>query len=123
VRGRKNRLQRYRFGALTVVERDSYDAWGERHYPSGADGNPPASQTTRGFTGEEELSDVGLVHLNGRLYDALIGRMISADPMVPQPTNGQAWNRYSYAVNARRFCRRISAPFSRPCLTLPVLSG
>ncbi len=53
----------------------------------------------RGFTGQEFLSSPGLVHLNGRLYDPLIGRMVSADPMVPDPMNGQAWNRYSYVVN------------------------
>jgi RHS repeat-associated protein len=65
---------------------------------TGADGDPGASQTTRGFTGQEEL-DFGLVHLNGRIYDPLIARMMSADPMVPDPLNGQAWNRYSYVVN------------------------
>jgi RHS repeat-associated protein len=84
-----------------VVERDSYDAWGKRRYPTGAD-DPSGSiesQTTRGFTGQEELADVGLVHLNGRVYDPLVGRMTSADPMVPDPLNGQAWNRYSYVIN------------------------
>jgi RHS repeat-associated protein len=84
-----------------VVERDSYDAWGKRRFPTGAD--DPAgsltSQTTRGFTGQEELAAVGLVHLNGRVYDPLVGRMMSADPMVPDPMNGQAWNRYSYVIN------------------------
>jgi RHS repeat-associated protein len=84
-----------------VVERLSYDAWGKRRFSNGAD--DPAgsiqSQTTRGFTGQEELADVGLVHLNGRVYDPLVGRMMSADPFVPDPTNGQAWNRYSYVVN------------------------
>jgi RHS repeat-associated protein len=83
----------------TVVERDGYDAWGQRRFPSGADGNPGASQTPRGFTGQEELSEVGLVHLNGRIYDPLLARMTSADPMVPDPSNGQAWNRYSYVAN------------------------
>jgi len=80
-----------------VVERDSYDAWGKRRFPNGADdpSGSITSQTTRGFTGQEELADVGLVHLNGRVYDPLIGRMMSADPFVPDPTNGQAWNRYS----------------------------
>jgi RHS repeat-associated protein len=57
------------------------------------------SQTTRGFTGQEELADVGLVHLNGRVYDPLVGRMMSADPFVPDPMNGQAFNRYSYVIN------------------------
>jgi RHS repeat-associated protein len=85
----------------SVVERDSYDAWGKRRFPNGAD-DPTGSitsQTTRGFTGQEELTDVGLVHLNGRVYDPLIGRMMSADPFVPDPMNGQAWNRYSYVID------------------------
>jgi len=54
-----------------VAERLSYDAWGKRRFPNGADdpsGNLNSrSQTTRGFTGQEELDDVGLVHLNGRV--------------------------------------------------------
>jgi RHS repeat-associated protein len=84
-----------------VVERDGYDAWGKRRFPNGA--NDPTgsltSQTTRGFTAQEELHDVGLVHLNGRVYDPLVARMMSADPMVDDPMNGQTWNRYSYVAN------------------------
>jgi RHS repeat-associated protein len=85
-----------------VVERDSYDAWGKRRNPLTWQDDPSGSiesQTTRGFTGQEELADVGLVHLNGRVYDPLVGRMTSADPFVPDPLNGQAWNRYSYVFN------------------------
>src|SRR5207245_9036681 len=84
-----------------VVERDGYDAWGKRRFPNGDDDRSGSltSQTTRGFTGQEELADVGLVHLNGRVYDPLIGRMMSADPMVPDSLNGQAWHRYSYVIN------------------------
>ena len=52
-----------------VVERLSYDAWGKRRQPNGAD--DPAgsltSQTTRGFTGHEQLDDVDLIHMNGRV--------------------------------------------------------
>jgi len=84
-----------------VVQRLSYDAWGKRRFPDGTD--DPAgsitSQTPLGFTGQEQLADVGLVHLNGRVYDPLVGRMMSADPFVPDAMNGQAWNRYSYVVN------------------------
>src|SRR5262249_44422488 len=80
---------------------DSYDAWGKRRFPTGADdpSGSITSQTTRGFTGQEELADAGLVHLNGRVYDPVVGRVMSADPMVPDPMNGQAWNRYSYVIN------------------------
>jgi RHS repeat-associated protein len=84
-----------------VQERLSYDAWGKRRYPDGTDDATGgiASQTTRGFTGEEELSVAGLVHLNGRIYDPLLARMTSADPTVTDPMNAQGWNRYSYVGN------------------------
>jgi RHS repeat-associated protein len=87
--------------AGAVVERLSFDAWGKRRYPNGTD-DPTgviSSQTNRGFTGHEQLDAVALVHMNGRVYDALVGRMISADPTVPDPMNAQAWNRYSYVGN------------------------
>jgi RHS repeat-associated protein len=88
-------------GSGAVAERLSYDAWGKRRFSNGADdpSGSITSATTRGFTGEEELSVNGLVHLNGRVYDSLLGRMMSADPTVPDPYNPQAWNRYSYVGN------------------------
>jgi hypothetical protein len=39
------------------------------------------------------------VHLNGRVYAPLVARMMSADPIVDDPMNGQTWNRYSYVGN------------------------
>jgi uncharacterized protein RhaS with RHS repeats len=64
--------------AGNVAERLSYDAWGKRRFPNGQD--DPAgsltSQTTRGFTGHEQLDDVGLVHMNGRVYGPLFGRSV-----------------------------------------------
>ncbi|WP_444838438.1 hypothetical protein [Bradyrhizobium sp.] len=52
-----------------VQERLSYDAWGKRRFPDGTDDTAGAiaSQSTRGFTGQEELSVAGLVHLNGAI--------------------------------------------------------
>lgn len=84
-----------------LVERLSYDAWGKRRYPDGTDDTTGSitSQSTRGFTGEEQLSVAGLVHLNGRVYDPLLARFTSADPTVSDPTNPQGWNRYSYVGN------------------------
>jgi RHS repeat-associated protein len=60
--------------------------------------NPP-SKTSRGFTGQEEMDNLCLVNLNGRIYDPALGRMLSADPTVPDSTNGQAFDKYSYVVN------------------------
>jgi len=55
--------------------------------------------TPRGFTGHEHLDAVGLVHMNGRVYDAELGRFLSADPVVQDRTNLQALNRYTYVLN------------------------
>lgn len=38
-------------------------------------------------------------HMNGRAQDSITGRFLSADPHIPNPTNTQDYNRYSYADN------------------------
>jgi RHS repeat-associated protein len=45
------------------------------------------------------LDDLGLIHMNGRVYDPTIGRFLSADPFVQAPTETQNFNRYSYVLN------------------------
>lgn len=55
--------------------------------------------TNKGFTGHEQMDGVGLIHMGGRVYDAEIGRFISADPFIQDSTNTQAFNRYSYVEN------------------------
>jgi len=37
--------------------------------------------------------------MKGRVYDAEIGRFLSADPFVQDRSNLQALNRYSYVLN------------------------
>ena len=37
--------------------------------------------------------------MNGRIYDPLLGRFLSADPVVQAPNNLQSYNRYSYVLN------------------------
>ncbi|HEX7965328.1 MAG TPA: RHS repeat-associated core domain-containing protein [Gammaproteobacteria bacterium] len=41
----------------------------------------------------------GLIHMNGRIYDPTIGRMLSVDPVYQAPTNSQSINPYSYVMN------------------------
>nr|WP_256470542.1 RHS repeat-associated core domain-containing protein [Alkalimarinus coralli] len=53
----------------------------------------------RGFTDHEHMDEVGLIHMNGRVYDPVIGRFLSADPYVQAPYNSQSYNRYSYGWN------------------------
>ncbi len=86
--------------------RFSEDAWGQRRDPTDWQGPPTTtddggsdSLTPRGFTGHEMLDDLGLVHMNGRIYDPLLGRMLSADLVVQNPGSLQCYNRYSYVLN------------------------
>ncbi|MFM9879400.1 MAG: hypothetical protein ACKVOO_03200 [Burkholderiaceae bacterium] len=37
-----------------------------------------------------------MIHMNGRIYDPLIGRFMSADPFIQAPENLQSHNRLSY---------------------------
>ncbi len=53
----------------------------------------------RGFTGHEHLADLGLIHMNGRLYDPVLGRFLQADPIIQAPHNVQSHNRYVYVLN------------------------
>ena len=84
-----------------LVERLAYDSWGKRRNTNGADDptNSLTSLTTRGFTGHEHLQAVALVHMNGRVYDPLLGRFLSADPHIQDAGNTQSLNRYSYVLN------------------------
>ena len=54
---------------------------------------------TMGYTGHEMDDDLGLINMKGRIYDASLGRFISADPMIQAPNNSQSYNRYTYVFN------------------------
>ena len=45
------------------------------------------------------IVDLGPVHMNGRIYDPLLGRFLSADLVVQFPGSLQSYNRYSYVEN------------------------
>ncbi len=85
-----------------TVERLSYDAQGKRRFANGGDdvSNSLRGVTTDfGFTGHEHLDDLGLIHMNGRLYDPRIGRFVSGDPRGQDWRKPQTLNRYSYVKN------------------------
>ena len=52
-----------------------------------------------GFTGHEHLPEFGLINMNGRLYDPVLGRFLSPDNYVQAADLTQSFNRYSYALN------------------------
>ncbi|MDV5168329.1 RHS repeat-associated core domain-containing protein [Photobacterium rosenbergii] len=85
-----------------IVDRKNYDAWGkERNFvwDTGETFTQQALMTNRGYTGHEQVDEVDLIHMNGRMYDATIGRFISADSFIQAPSNSQSYNRYSYVLN------------------------
>ena len=78
------------------IARYRYDAWGNREIVM-----PYWFDLTfdRGYTGHEHLEMLGLINMNGRMYDPLLGRFLSPDPYIQAPTDPQNFNRYSYCLN------------------------
>jgi RHS repeat-associated protein len=54
--------------------------------------------TDKKFTGQR-LDLTGLYYYNARYYDANIGRFISPDTIISNPSDPQSLNRYSYVLN------------------------
>lgn len=53
----------------------------------------------RGYTSHEHLAEVGLIHMNGRLYDPVLRSFLMPDNFIQQPENTQNYNRYAYVLN------------------------
>lgn len=97
-----------------IVGKQSFDAWGRYRDPDTwelLDSDPSAGGVfanasitmpewlTRGFTGHEHLAYFDLINMNGRFYDPIPGRMLSADNYVQSGGYSQGYNRYTYAFN------------------------
>ncbi len=88
-------------GSIRVVITESkaiqtryyYDAWGKQTLAYGT------SITNRGYIGQEHLNEFGLINLNARLYDPVLGRFLGMDPYVQDAGFTQSHNRYSYGMN------------------------
>jgi RHS repeat-associated protein len=99
-------------GAVTA--RYAYDPFGKRRYTNGSydafgaivvDFSPATNAgTDRGYTEHEHLDDVGIIHMNGRLFDPTTGRFLQTDPLIQAPDNLQNYNRYAYCFNNPLTC-------------------
>lgn len=118
--------------AGTVTARYSYDPFGKRRAASGTydangnlvyDWNNTSGGTDRGFTGHEHLDDVGVIHMNGRLYDPRIGMFMQADPFVQDPMNLQNFNRYGYCYNNPMTCTDPTGQLFGGMFRIPVIDN
>ncbi len=85
-----------------VKEQSQFGAWGELDKFLDSSGGTTFDHTSllgRGYTGHEHFFEVGLIHMNGRMYDANLGRFLSPDNYIVDPFNTQAYNRYGYVLN------------------------
>lgn len=77
-----------------------YDPWGRRMSATITEfGSALGGTWRRGFTGHEHLTDVSLIHMNGRVYDFRTGMFVSADPVGLITGDSQSLGRYRYALN------------------------
>jgi RHS repeat-associated protein len=88
-----------------ITGRQHFSPFGERqdiNWQSPLDSflySPFNGLTTRGFTGHEHVDSMGIIHMNGRIYDPKLGRFLQADTFIQAPGNTQSLNRYSYVFN------------------------
>jgi RHS repeat-associated protein len=85
-----------------VIERMAFDPWGKRRFVNGRPDvldSIVGFNTDRGYTMHEHLDEMGVIHMNGRIYDPLMGRFMSADPFIQSPDDLQSYNRYAYVMN------------------------
>ncbi|WP_291066660.1 MULTISPECIES: RHS repeat domain-containing protein [unclassified Empedobacter] len=90
------------------LEQRHYDAWGNlTHLKIGTtavitDQNI-IKQTQllidRGYTSHEHFQELGIIHMNGRLYDPILRRFLNADENIQDPFNTQNYNKYGYVMN------------------------
>lgn len=80
---------------------NSFDPWGRRRNTDdwSYDNVTVNSLFARGFTGHEHLDAFGLINMNGRVYDPVLGMFLSPDNYVQAPDFTQNFNRYSYCYN------------------------
>ncbi len=88
-------------GSGQLVAHYLHDAWGKQSeiLAGSASQLLTASAGRRGYTGHEHVADLGIIHMNGRIYDATLARFMQADPFVQAPEYSQSYNRFAYVFN------------------------
>ncbi|HCD9236720.1 TPA: hypothetical protein NEG48_003762 [Elizabethkingia anophelis] len=86
-----------------LVEETYFDAWGMctkwRKPGELSDLAEGERLIGRGYTSHEHFEAIGIIHMNGRLYDPLLRRFLNADENIQDPYNTQVYNKYGYVIN------------------------
>ncbi|MGH1441765.1 MAG: RHS repeat-associated core domain-containing protein [Cellvibrionaceae bacterium] len=81
-----------------LIQRFRYTPYGEQvEVSQGITGSQ--TLTTKGYTSHEHIQDMDIIHMNGRIYDPILGRMLQSDPIVQAPEFVLNYNRYAYVWN------------------------
>jgi len=114
----------------TLLTRTSYQPFGARRSGDWLSNSPTTGEwqhiqatTPRGFTDHEHLDNLGLVHMNGRVYDPALGRFLSPDPLVQASYDTQGLNRYAYVRNNPLRYVDPSGLCTAPCMEEVVVTG
>ncbi|PWN64736.1 RHS repeat-associated core domain-containing protein [Chryseobacterium oncorhynchi] len=94
------------------LEQRHFDAWGNLTHLQIGNGQVITDQSKiqeilttggllleRGYTSHEHFAEVGIIHMNGRLYDPLLRRFLNPDENIQSPYNTQNYNKYGYVLN------------------------
>lgn len=90
------------------LEQRHFDAWGNFTHLQIGNGavitdkniiDNTSLLVNRGYTSHEHFAEVGIIHMNGRLYDPLLRRFLNADENIQDIYNTQIYNKYGYVMN------------------------
>ena len=76
----------------TIVGEDRFYPYGETRFTTGT------MYTDQLFTGQREITGLGIYHYGARFYSPKLGRFLSPDTIVQSYANPQTLNRYSYVL-------------------------
>jgi len=113
------------------LEQRHYDAWGNLTHLQIGNGEVITDPEQiakaqllldRGYTSHEHLWEVGIIHMNGRLYDPLLRRFLNADENIQDPHNTQNYNKYGYVFNNPLMYNDPSGEFAWMPLIMGIVS-
>ncbi|MBL8717330.1 MAG: hypothetical protein JNL79_15190 [Myxococcales bacterium] len=84
-------------GVEVPGSRRHFDPFGRAFDPDVPEASPTGPWSlSHGYTGHEEDDDLGLVNMQGRIYDPMLQRFLTPDPFLEAFGRGDGLNRYAY---------------------------